>query len=70
MAKIADLIEEFHSGMFRGHFFGYTIVCKIIQAGYYYPTMFNEAFAKAQNCEKCQRFIGRKRNAALPLESI
>lgn len=32
--------------------------------------MFKEAFARAQNCEKCQRYVGRRRNATFPLEPI
>ena len=32
--------------------------------------MFKEAFTRAQNCEKCQRFTGRKRNAIFPLKPI
>jgi len=32
--------------------------------------MFKAAFTKAQSCEKCQRFVGRKRKEALPLEPI
>jgi len=70
MAKIADLIEEFHFEVFKGHFFGYTRAGKIIQAKYYYTTMFKEAFVKAQNYQECQRFIGKKRKPALPLEPI
>jgi len=53
MARIVDLIEEFHSGVFGGHFSSYTIVGKIIQVGYYWPTMFKEAFTKAQNYQEC-----------------
>lgn len=56
--------------MSGGHYSGYTMVGKIIQAEYYWPTMFKEAFEKAQSCEKCKRFVGRKRNASLPLEPI
>lgn len=70
MAKIAKLIEEFHFEIFGGHYSSYTIVGKIIQVGYYWPTMFKETFAKAQSYEKCHRFVGRKRNATLPLEPI
>jgi len=32
--------------------------------------MFKDTFAKTQSCEKCQKFLGRKRNAALPLELV
>lgn len=46
------------------------MVSKIIQARYYWPNMFKEAFAKSQSYEKCQRFMGRRRSAALPLEPI
>jgi len=54
----------------KGHFLGYTTVGKIIQARYYWPTMFKEAFVKSQNYQECQRFIGKKRKLALPLEPI
>jgi len=70
IAKIAKLIEEFHSGASSDHFLGYTTAGKIIQARYYWPIMFKEAFAKAQSCEECQRFDGKKRRLALPLEPI
>ena len=70
VAKIVELIEEFYFEMFEGHYFDYTTVGKIIQVGYYWPTMFKEAFAKAQNYEKYQRFVRRKRNATLPLELV
>lgn len=44
------LTEEFHSGASKGHYSSYTMVCKIIQSGYYWPTMFKDAFTKAQSC--------------------
>lgn len=47
MAKKVDLIEEFHSGASNGHFSRYTTVGKIIHVGYYWPTIFKEAFARA-----------------------
>lgn len=68
--KTVELIEEFHFETFKGHYFGYTTMGKIIQAGYYWPTMFKEAFVKAQAYERYQRFVGRRRNVALPLEPI
>jgi len=59
ISKIAKLIKEFHFGMSGGHYSGYKMVSKIIQGGYYWPTMFKEAFAKSQSYEKCQRFVGK-----------
>jgi len=52
-SKIAQLIKEFHSKVFKGHYFDYTIVEKIMQGGYYWPTMFQEAFGKSKSYEKC-----------------
>lgn len=56
--------------MFEVHYSGYIMVGKIIQVGYYWLTIFKEAFAKAQSYEKCQRYVGRRRSASLPLEPI
>lgn len=51
IAKIAEVIKEFHFKTFESHFFDYTTVDKIIQVEYYWPTMFKEACTKAQSCE-------------------
>lgn len=69
-AKTTKIIEEFYFETSKGHYFDYTIVGKIIQARYYWSIMFKEAFAKAQSYEKYQRFLGRNRNIALPLNPI
>lgn len=69
-SKTTELVKEFHSKTSGGDKSSYTMVGNIIQAEYYWPTIFQEAFIRAHNCEKYQKFVVKKRNAMLPLEPI
>ena len=45
-----------------GHFGGKRIAAKVLQSGFYWPTLFNDAHQFVSTCDKCQRmgYISRK----------
>jgi len=47
---------------------GYDI--KILRAGFYWPTLFNDVFSKVRSCEECQKFEGKQKFQSLPLKYV
>ena len=55
--KEADYVmREVHKGICGNHSGARSLVHKLIQAGYYWPTTMKDAQAYVQSCDKCQRF--------------
>ncbi|XP_075670199.1 uncharacterized protein LOC142639961 [Castanea sativa] len=56
-SKEADyIIREVHEGICGNHSESRSLVHKLVQAGYYWPTMQKDADAYVRACDKCQRF--------------
>lgn len=60
--------HDLHCG---SHFGGQKTAMKILQAGFYWPTLFRDAHAYYLNCDRCQR-IGNmgKRNKMLLVNNL
>jgi len=43
---------------------------KIVRAGYYWPSLFKDAYAFIHGCDKCQRATGKLYNAPFPLKLV
>ena len=50
------VMREVHKGICGNHSGAQSLVHKLIQAGYYWPTMLKDAQAYVKACDKCQRF--------------
>ena len=50
------VMREVHEGIYENHSGARSLVHKLIQAGYYWPTMLKDAQAYVKTCDKCQRF--------------
>ena len=50
------VMREIHEGICENHSGARSMVHKIIQAGYYWPTMLKVTQAYVKACDKCQRF--------------
>jgi hypothetical protein len=53
------LLYEFHDGFCGGHFAGRITAEKILQAGYYWPTLFKDAHDYCKSCDVCQAYAQR-----------
>jgi hypothetical protein len=68
--KLKELIKEFHEGICGGHFAPTTTAHKIIRVGYYWPTIFKDSYVEIRKCVSCQKFSGKMKRVAMPLQPI
>ena len=54
--EVDYVIREVHEGICGNHSGARSLVYKLIQAGYYWPTMIKDAQTYVKACDKCQRF--------------
>lgn len=67
---VEKVIEEFHKGDCGGHHYWKARTNKILRAGYFWPTMFNDIYQRLAACQECQIFEGRRKLVPLPLVPI
>nr|KYP35931.1 hypothetical protein KK1_042990 [Cajanus cajan] len=65
-AKVKDILWHCHNSPYGGH---YTTV-KILQSGFYWPTIFKDSHKHYKICDKCQRTGGISKRHELPLQNI
>ena len=53
-----------------GHFFARKTADKILQAGFYWPTLFKDCFEFCKTCARCQQLGGVTRRNMMPLTPI
>ncbi len=51
-------ITNCSKGMAKGHFATYIIVKKILDVGYWWPTLFKHTHDFCTSCDNCQKFGG------------
>ncbi|KAA3473744.1 Transposon Ty3-I Gag-Pol polyprotein [Gossypium australe] len=69
-SEIAKILYHCHSSPSAGHFGGSRTTAKILQACFFWPTLFKDAYAYMKNCDKCQRTGNISRRNAMPLTNI
>ena len=52
------VLSSLHKGPIGGHFRAEVTTHKILRAGYYWPTLFKDAYAHVRKCEECQKSVG------------
>ena len=56
--------------MYGGHFVGDKTAKKILQSGFYWPTLFKDCFEWVNHCDNCQRMGNINRRNEMPLQGI
>ncbi len=51
-------MKELHEGLLRGHFVIEITQRKILDAGYWWPTMYKDVHDYCKSCDACQRTWG------------
>ena len=59
-----------HSLECGGHFNGQRTAAKVLQAGFYWPTLFKDAHLFVKTCDRCQRTRNTSSESEMPLNSI
>ena len=47
------ILQEFHASPYGGHFAGDKTAHKILQSGFYWPTIFKDCFEWVKLCDQC-----------------
>ena len=61
------ILDKFHASSYVGHFAGDITTHKILQLGFYWPTIFKDCFEWVKHCDKCQRMGNISRRNEMPL---
>ena len=49
----SGIIDKCHASLYGGHFAGERTTHKILQSGFYLPTLFKDYFEWVKHCDKC-----------------
>jgi hypothetical protein len=63
--KVSSVIKFYHSEACGGHFSSTKMIAKILQYGFYWPTMFKDTHMFCKACENCQKsgFISKHKES-------
>ncbi|KAL4386779.1 hypothetical protein GQ457_09G021500 [Hibiscus cannabinus] len=61
---------HYHAAACGGHFGGNRTAAKILQSGFYWPTLFKDAHTFVKACDRCQRTGNISRRNEMPLQNI
>ena len=69
-SEVGEILTHCHSLDCEGHFNGQRIAAKVLQSGFYWPSIFKDAHSFAKSCDRCQRTENIKRRNEMPLMNI
>ncbi|XP_058755822.1 uncharacterized protein LOC131629041 [Vicia villosa] len=65
-----SILWHCHISPYGGHYNGLRTTTKALQAGFWWPTLFNDAYHHVSSCDSCQRSGGNGRRDEIPLQSF
>ena len=68
--EVSSVIKFCHSEACGGHFSSRKTIAKILQSGFYWPTMFKDSHAFCKTCENCQKLGSISKRHMMPLNPI
>jgi hypothetical protein len=70
MDEVTSILEHCHSKEVGGHFGPNRTAYKVLQCGFYWPTIFKDAHKFVKTCDSCQRSGNISRRHEMPLNNI
>ncbi|KAL4303704.1 hypothetical protein GQ457_10G009060 [Hibiscus cannabinus] len=64
------ILEQCHSAPYGGHFGWNRTAAKVLQSGFYWPTLHKDAQLFCQQCDRCQRTGNISKRNEMPLQNI
>ena len=64
------ILHECHASPYGGHFAGDRTAHKILQSGFYWPTIFKDCFEWVKLCDQGQRMGNVRKRHEMPLQGI
>ena len=68
--KVQSMLSFCHDQACGGHFSGKKIAAKVLQSGFYWPSLFNDAHIFAKTCSRCQTLGTMTKKDMMPLQPI
>ena len=68
--EISSVIKFCHSEACGGHFSSKKTAAKILQCGFYWPTIFKDTYSFCKTCENCQKLGSISKRNMMPLNPI
>ncbi|KAM6592929.1 hypothetical protein CsatA_000632 [Cannabis sativa] len=68
--EMFSILTHCHSLPCGGHFSGNRTAAKILQSGFFWPTLFKDSHQFVQSCDRCQRTGNISRRNEMPLTGI
>lgn len=65
-----NILEACHSSPISGHHAGDRTARKVLQSGYYWPTLFKEVYEFMRRCDHCQRQGSISKHHEMPLSKV
>ena len=65
-----SILWHCHNSPYGGHHSGDRTVAKVLQSGFFWPSIFKDAYKFVHCCDKCQRTGGISRRNEMPLQNI
>ncbi|KAL5571515.1 hypothetical protein UlMin_021112 [Ulmus minor] len=65
-----SILQQCHSSPYGGHFGGVRTANKVLQASFYWPTLFKDVHSCVLQCDRCQRMGNVSRKHEMPLNNI
>ena len=69
-SEAKNILWHCHNSPYGGHFNGERTAAKVLQSGFFWPTLFKDAHMHVQHCDKCQRTGTISRRHEMPLRGI
>ena len=66
----SKILQECHASPYGGHFAGDKTTHKILQSGFFWPTIFKDCFEWVKLCDQCQRMGNIRKRHEMPLQGI
>ena len=68
--EMHSILNHCHTLSFGGHFGGQRTAAKVLQSGFYWPSLFKDAHQFVSTCDKCQRMGNISRKDEPPMHPI
>ena len=68
--EVQNVLWHCHGSEYGGHFSGERTAAKVLQSGLYWPTIFKDARAFVERCDRCQRTGNLSRKYEMPQNFI
>lgn len=68
--QVEDILWHCHGSEYGGHFGGERTAQKVLQSGFYWPTIFKDARKFIENCDRCQRVGNISKRNEMPQHGI